>query len=140
MSKNLSRGECILINLWSAIAFDETCTATLLNVSQLTYNPMSPQGIMLRVEGPGNVYFSSHGNGPRSPQETAPQFNQNALNPRNLCLKLLIYIVITYILLILLAYIIIDDDFLDNLKEQLRDRNREREHDQVGNNNNRVDL
>lgn len=119
MGKTLSRGECILINLWSVVAFDDTCTIKLMNISQLTYSFVGSQGIMLRVEGPGSVYFSSHGNGPRSSQEMVPQLTQRIFNPRLLCLNFLLYIFLIYFLLYLIGIYILDEEFMDDLRHQI---------------------
>lgn len=116
MTKNLSRGECILINLWSVVAFDETCKVKLLSLSQITYDFGGTQGIVLRVEGPGNVYFSPHG---KSTQDTISQISQRILNPRLLCMNFILYLIVIYFLFYLIGIYVLDDEFIDELKQQL---------------------
>jgi hypothetical protein len=121
MTKYLPVGECMLINLWCVVAFDDTCAVKLLNVPQITYHFVSSQGIMLRIEGPGNVYFSSHGNGPRSSQEMVPQFNSNRFfsYPLSIFLQLFFSFLILYLFLFITLRFFIDDEMLEEIKQQL---------------------
>lgn len=121
MKKYLQTGQCILVNLWSVVAFDDTCSIQLLNISQITYSFIGCQGIMLRIEGPGNVYFSSHGSGPRSSQELLPQLQSQRLipSPLSICLNLAMYFLILFLVLMLLGHYFIDEEFLEELKRQL---------------------
>jgi hypothetical protein len=121
MTKYLPVGQCMLINLWCVVAFDDTCPVKLLNVPQITYNFVSSQGIMLRMEGPGNVYFSSHGNGPRSSQEMVPQLNNSRFfsYPFSIFLQLLFSFLILYLFLLITLRFFIDDELLEEIKQQL---------------------
>lgn len=120
MTKYLPVGQCMLINLWCIVAFDDTCSVKLLNVPQITYHFVGSQGIMLRIEGPGNVYFSSHGEGPRSSQELVPQFN-NSLSvsyPLSIFLQLLFSFLILA-LFFWITLLFIDEELLEEIKQQL---------------------
>lgn len=116
MTKYLPVGQCMLINLWCIVAFDDTCSVKLLNVPQITYHFVGSQGIMLRIEGPGNVYFSSHGEGPRSSQELVPQFSVSY--PLSIFLQLLFSFLILA-LFFWITLLFIDEELLEEIKQQL---------------------
>lgn len=118
MIKNLSRGDTILINLWSVVAFDDTCTVKIMNISEITYDFTGSQGIMLRVQGPGNVYFSSHGKNQQQ-QDAMSQLSQRIFNPRLLCLNFLLYLLLIYFLLYLIGSFILDEEFMEEIRQQL---------------------
>jgi uncharacterized protein (AIM24 family) len=119
MTKYLAPGQCMLINLWSVIAFDDSCPVKLLNVSQISYNFVGADGVMLRIEGPGHVYFSSHGHVTRNSQEMVPLQSTNLLSyPVAVCFRFLIYLLLLYLLLFLIGCFI-DEEVLDELKRQL---------------------
>jgi hypothetical protein len=120
MTKYLPAGQCMLINLWSVIAFDDSCPVRLLNVSQISYNFVGADGVMIRIDGPGNVYFSSHGNVKRNSQEMVPQLQSTSLltYPMSSCLRFAFYLLILYLILFLIGSLI-DEDIIEEMKRQL---------------------
>lgn len=122
MSKNLCIGESLLINMWCCVAIEDTCTVNLSQNHQLYFGGFfTKEGIMIKVEGPGKVYFSackdsSLSNGLAHTNGLTKGGSSSSIG---LVLNLLAMLLTIYTVLLLTTNIFIDNDLLDELEKQL---------------------
>jgi uncharacterized protein (AIM24 family) len=122
MSKNLCAGETMLVNMWCCVAIEDTCNINLHQIHQLYFGGFfAKEGIMIKVEGPGRVYFS--GNKESSLSNGLTHSNglskSGSSSSISLFLNLAAMLLTLYLILLLTTNIFIDNDLLDELEKQL---------------------
>lgn len=125
MNKNLCVGESLLINMWCCVAIEDTCTMHLHQIHQLYFGGFfAREGVMIKVEGPGKVYFSANKgsslvNGLSSSNGLSRSGHSSSLV---LILNAIGVLLTLYMIVLLTSSLFIDNDFLDELEKQLNEK------------------
>ena len=122
MSKNLCVGESLLINMWCCVAIEDTCNMSLTQNHQLYFGGFNArEGVMLKVEGPGRVYFSACKNSSlaNGMSNTSGLSRSGTSSSIGLVLNLIAMVLTIYMIVLLTTNLFIDNDLLDELEKQL---------------------
>ena len=125
MNKNLCVGESLLINMWCCVAIEDTCTMHLHQIHQLYFRGFfAREGVMIKVDGPGKVYFSAHkgssvASGMASSNGLSRSGNSSSLG---LIINMIGVLLTLYMIVLLTTNLFIDNELLDELEKQLDEK------------------
>lgn len=122
MSKNLCAGESLLINVWCCVAVEDTCSLNLTQLHPLYFGGFfAKEGIMLKVEGPGRVYFSANKDSALSNGLTLSNglSRNGSSSSLSLILNLTVMMLSIYMVMLLTTNLFLDNDMLDELEKEL---------------------
>ena len=122
MQKNLCVGESLLINMWCCVAIEDTCVLHLTQNHNLYFGGyFAKEGVMIKVEGPGRVYFSANkGSAAANGLPTSSGFGQRGPTTTfAIALNVIAMLMTLYLIMMLTTNLFIDNELLDELEKQL---------------------
>jgi hypothetical protein len=127
MCKQLNAGDSVVVNFWCIVAFENTCAVSMTAHPQLPFYALGMHGVLTTVRGPGKLYLSAHGGGPRSSAAAVTAngrgFAIPAPSPSPLMTALrmvLVYLAVYALISYLTTYLFLDEELLNAVDDYLQ--------------------